>query len=102
MTRIGSPFAAQFFNRIILGIRQTEPGGRAFEISPRLCGLTFASGAMATPLGAVHVDWRLAEKTLRVRIHAPEGVKVAFRPNEEHSGLHVVQASLYALCFRRN
>ena len=79
-----------FLNRIVLGIRQTEAGGKAFEISPWIGGLKKASGAMATPKGPVHVDWKIKGKTLTVGITAPKGVKFEFKSNASHEGLEVI------------
>lgn len=79
-----------FLVRVVLGIRQTEPGGRAFEISPWITGLKHANGAMATPKGPVHVDWRVSGKTLRVHIAAPKCIKILFKANASHIGLAVI------------
>ncbi len=77
-----------FLNRIILGIHQTEAGGRSFEISPKLCnGITHAEGAVATSFGPVHVKWRLEESDLRVQVEAPAEVRAVFRDNPSHAGL---------------
>jgi hypothetical protein len=78
-----------FLNRIVLGIRQTEAGGKAFEISPWLGSLRHARGATATPKGLVSVDWKIQGKTLHVAISAPGGVKAVFKPNASHEGLAV-------------
>jgi len=78
-----------FLNRIVLGIRQTAVGGKAFEISPWLGGLRHARGATATPKGSVRVDWKIKGKTLEVAITAPKGVKIVFKPNVSHKGLEV-------------
>jgi alpha-L-rhamnosidase len=80
-----------FFNRIILGIRQTEPGGKAFEISPWLGGLKSAWGSMATPKGPVSVDWRRDGEALLVEIAAPAGVRLEFKTNSSLSGLTLHQ-----------
>ena len=37
-----------FLQRIVVGIRQTEPGGKNYEVSPNLCGLEYAGGTVAT------------------------------------------------------
>jgi hypothetical protein len=71
-----------FFNRILLGIEQMEPGGRFFEISPRLCGLTWARGTMATARGILAVEWSVHENELRVSVSAPADVQVRFVTNE--------------------
>lgn len=79
-----------FLTRIVLGIRQTQAGGKAIEISPWLGDLKKASGAMATPKGPVHVDWKLTGKTLRINIAAPKSVKTQFKSNVSHEGLEVI------------
>lgn len=78
-----------FLNRIVLGIRQTEVGGSAFEISPWLGGLRWARGTTATPKGLVRVEWKIKNKTLQVSVIAPIGVKVEFEPNASHRGLDI-------------
>jgi len=78
-----------FLNRIVLGIRQTAAGGKAFEISPWLGGLRYARGATATPMGPVSVDWKIAGGTLQVVITAPKGVEVEFKSNASHKGLSI-------------
>lgn len=82
----------QFFNQIILGIRQTAAGGTAFKISPWLGDLKCASGAMVTPQGPVSVDWEIVEGRLEVAIAAPAGVTVEWCPNASHAGLEVVRS----------
>ncbi len=67
-----------------------QAGGKAFEISPWLGDLKKASGAMATPKGPVHVDWKLTGKTLRINIAAPKSVKTQFKSNVSHEGLEVI------------
>ena len=79
-----------FLNRIVLGIRQREAGGKAFEISPWIGDLKKASGATATPKGPVAVDWKIKGKILQVTIAAPKGVKAEFKPNASHKGLDVI------------
>jgi alpha-L-rhamnosidase len=73
-----------FLPRIILGIRQTAPGGKAFEISPWIGGLHYASGATATPTGLVAVEWKIRGDTLLITVTAPKGVKTTFVPNDSH------------------
>jgi alpha-L-rhamnosidase len=64
----------QFFNRIVLGIRQTAPGGTEFEVSPWINGLSHASGAVATPHGPLHVSWLVNASDVTVEIHAPDNL----------------------------
>jgi alpha-L-rhamnosidase len=78
-----------FLNRIVLGIRQTEAGGKAFEISPWLSDLKWARGATATPKGPVFVEWKIKDKTLLVSIRAPRGVKAEFKPKASHEWLKI-------------
>jgi len=79
-----------FLTRIVLGIRQTEPGGQAFEISPWIGDLKKASGAMATPKGPVHVDWKIDGEKLHVNITSPKGVKIGFKKNASLEELDVI------------
>ena len=76
-----------FLNRIVLGIKQTAAGGKAFEVSPLLSDLSWAEGSVATPHGAVQVKWEIIDQQLKVAITAPSGVKVKFKANESHRGL---------------
>jgi hypothetical protein len=78
-----------FLNRIILGIRQLQPGGAAYEISPRLLGLTWAHGVVATIRGPLSVNWRREADTLDLTIHAPAGVKINFKSNTSLAGLKI-------------
>ncbi len=78
-----------FLSRIILGIRQKKPGGKEFEISPRLNGLTWAKGAVATASGTLSVSWRVQGKELFVKITVPKNVEVKCKENESHRGLKV-------------
>ena len=79
-----------FLNRIVLGIKPTEAGGRAVRISPQLSGLTWARGSVATSRGAVSVAWRLVgDKGLEVTCQAPEGVQVDFVRNRSQAGKDV-------------
>ena len=77
-----------FLNRIVLGIKQTAAGGKVFAVSPMLLhGIDRAEGAVATPFGALHVRWKIADRNLHMRITAPGGVKVSFEPNETQKGM---------------
>ncbi|MFA5688791.1 MAG: alpha-L-rhamnosidase C-terminal domain-containing protein [Kiritimatiellales bacterium] len=78
-----------FLNRIILGIRQTAAGGRAFEISPWVKGLNFARGATAIPGGAISVDWKRSGSSLKLVVDAPENVTVDFVSNASLRGLEI-------------
>lgn len=85
-----SSMPVHFLNRIILGIMPTEPGGKAFRISPRPNGLSWAKGASATIKGPVEVSWRLSNKTLSVTAKAPEGVHLTFVTNDSIAKYDIV------------
>ena len=78
-----------FLDRIVLGLRQTAPGGEEFEISPYLYGLTWAKGAIASARGPVSVAWRVDGQVLRIEARVPEGVQAHFVPNKTHTDLRV-------------
>jgi alpha-L-rhamnosidase len=80
-----------FLNRIVLGIRQTAPGGARVEISPWLVkGMTRAEGATALIAGAVHVRWKTDGTTLTVNAKAPAGSALRFVRNASHGKLAIV------------
>ena len=76
-----------FLHRIVLGVRARTAGGRAYEVSPRPCGLTWAEGTVATPRGPLDVRWRIEGATLAVALKAPTGVAVRVARNEHCAGL---------------
>jgi hypothetical protein len=78
-----------FLNRIVLGIKPTSAGVQTVDISPRLAGLTWARGAVATPRGPIHVSWTVTGDVLDVTCSAPEGVQVKFVKNASHAGKSV-------------
>jgi alpha-L-rhamnosidase len=78
-----------FFNRIVLGIRQVEEGGRRYDITPTVSRHTWAEGASATINGPVRVRWDRADGELHIQATAPEGVLIAYQPNPSHNGLNV-------------
>ena len=43
--------------RLLLGIRPTEPGFAAFDVSPPTSGLGWASGSVPTPRGVIPISW---------------------------------------------
>ena len=78
-----------FLNRIILGVRPTGVGGAAFEISPRLYGVTWAEGVQATAAGPLRTAWKLVGTQLEVTVRAPLGTQVVFKDNPTLAGLQV-------------
>lgn len=79
-----------FLPRIVLGLRQTEPGGAAFEISPRPGALAWAEATVVTARGSLHAAWHKEGETLHLTIHAPPGVSVKLVENETLKGLQVI------------
>lgn len=74
---------------MVLGIRPVSPGGAAYEISPRLNGLSWARGSVANPKGAVNVEWKLEGRILRMHAQAPKGTNLHFVSNDSLAGLEV-------------
>jgi hypothetical protein len=79
-----------FFQRIILGIHQTVPGGDAFEISPHVSSIKWAKGSFSTTKGNLNVSWRKDADRLFISYSGPKGVEIAYKENETHSGFMVV------------
>jgi len=68
-----------FLPRIILGIRQTAPGGAAYVVRPHVSGLAEASGSVAGAKGNIHVRWHKKDNaTLLVHICHPKSSKVIY------------------------
>ena len=80
---------AYFLNRLVLGIRQTAPGGREFVISPWVEGLDWAEGACLAQTGLVRVAWRKSGQKLEISVSAPKDVIWKFQTNESLAGLEV-------------
>ncbi|QHI68391.1 alpha-L-rhamnosidase-related protein [Tichowtungia aerotolerans] len=78
-----------FFQRIILGVRQTGVGGSSFEISPRFCGLSEAEGVVKTVRGDLRVAWRREESKCFISYEAPPDMEVSFRENESLYGVSI-------------
>jgi alpha-L-rhamnosidase len=78
-----------FLNHIVLGIKQTAVGGKEFKISPRLNGLNWAKGTVATIKGPLHVSWKVTGKRLKVHVESPENVKVEFEKNDSHDSFEI-------------
>ena len=76
-----------FQNRIILGLRQSSPGCRTFELSPNPLNLNFANGSVATPLGPISVQWQRDGKKMNISYQAPSGIQINFKRNKSHKGL---------------
>jgi alpha-L-rhamnosidase len=79
----------QFFNRIVLGIRQMTPGGQSFEISPWVQGLEYAHGAMTSPNGLVRVAWNKRGQNLELKVTIPKGIQAKFIENKSHQAFKI-------------
>jgi hypothetical protein len=81
-----------FLNRIVLGIKATAPGGRAFAISPHVLNLAWAHGTVATVRGPLSVAWKQNEAngTLEVTCQSPAGVEVTFADNPSLAGRKIL------------
>ena len=78
-----------FLPRIVLGIKPTAPGAETVQISPRLAGLSWARGTVATVRGPISVSWKLTGDALDVHCTAPADVPVKFVKNASHEGKRV-------------
>ena len=77
---------------VILGIRQIEVGGAAYEISPHLSGLERATGRVATARGPLRVRWSIENRELlidAIGTRGTRGTRFEYRYNKSHSGLNV-------------
>ncbi len=81
---------SRFLNRIVLGVKVTSPGATQVELSPRLSGLTWASGTTLTKAGPIEVSWKVSGQQLKIDYRAPEGTKVKFKRNPSMEGLEIV------------
>jgi hypothetical protein len=81
---------SRFLNRIVLGVKSTEAGGRSVTISPLLSGLNWAKGVTLIATGPVPVSWVRDGNRLRVDYTVPPGVEAKFVRNESHAGLEAI------------
>lgn len=80
---------SRFLNRIILGVKETAAGGSSYTISPRLNGLDWAHGRVATIRGPITVSWKRTGETLNLEFSGPPGVKLDYQPNDTLGSLKV-------------
>lgn len=78
-----------FLPRVVLGLRQVEAGGTAFELSPQVKGFDWAEGTVATALGPVHAAWCKEGEAVKFEVQAPEGVSVRYKENETLRGFKI-------------
>lgn len=79
-----------FLPRIVLGAKATAPGSAAVQISPRLTGLTWAQGTVATVRGPIAITWRVLADRVDITAVAPDGVKLEFARNASLTGKQVL------------
>ena len=61
----------------VLGLQALDVGGRTVRVKPFLGDLAWAEGALATPMGPVHVRHvKQPDGTIETKINAPTGVKI--------------------------
>ncbi len=80
---------AYFLNRIVLGIKQTSPGGESFSISPLVSELTWASGSTLSVKGPISVMWKKEGENLNISVKVPLGVKWELVKNNSMKGLKI-------------
>ena len=61
----------------IAGITPETPGFQRVRIEPHPCGLTWAKGTLATPLGPVHIHWRDQPEQFLLSYTTPEACQGA-------------------------
>ncbi|MFW5814550.1 MAG: alpha-L-rhamnosidase C-terminal domain-containing protein [Spirochaetota bacterium] len=71
-----SSWPALDFVRSVLGIRPSAPGFDGVTVAPQTAGLARAEGHVTTPAGRVEVRWERSDRTVRLRVTAPDGVPV--------------------------
>lgn len=64
------------FPRAHLGVLPEDPGFNRIRIRPRMGGLTWAKGSVATPVGVVHVSWRQENGQFNMDVDTPINVPV--------------------------
>jgi len=67
-----------WLSRYILGVRPKSPLEEKLILSPNPCDLTYAQGTVPTSCGLVHVQWKVQENELRIRV-SPKGLPLELR-----------------------
>ena len=65
-----------FLTQYVLGVRPMEPGYATTLIAPKPGKLTWAQGAVPTPLGAVGCYWKNQAGAFEIRVNSPRGMKM--------------------------
>ncbi len=68
---------ARWLMEEILGVKPTTPGFRLVRVKPNTTGLEWAKGSVATPMGALSVEWKKAGNKLELSSVIPAGIEAA-------------------------
>ncbi len=68
---------ARWLQAEVLGVKPLTPGFGSIRVQPHPCGLGRAQGAVATPFGAVKVEWTQANGKLDLAATVPTGIEEA-------------------------
>jgi alpha-L-rhamnosidase len=84
---------ADWMHRVVGGVAPAEPGYATVLVAPQPGGgITAARTTLATPNGAVAVDWQVVDGRLHVAVDVPDGVEALVRlpgaPEESFRGGH--------------
>ncbi len=74
-----------WLSRYVLGVRPTTLDD-PFIVAPQPCGLNRAQGTVPTPQGPMSVTWQVVDKTFRIALEVPEGLKYELREPPEFKG----------------
>jgi alpha-L-rhamnosidase len=84
---------ADWMHRVVGGVAPAEPGYASVLVAPQPGGgITAARTTLATPNGAVAVDWQVVDGRLHVAVDVPDGIEALVRlpgaPEESFRGGH--------------
>ena len=65
-----------FLTETVLGINVAAMACKKIEISPKLCGLSFAKGSIPTPYGTVKVSHKVNKNGIDTEVIAPEKIEI--------------------------
>lgn len=79
-----------FLPRIILGIRQTKAGGKAYDLSPWIQDLDWAEGSIISIYGPIRISWQKRQKYVSIKFDAPPNVQIKFVSNPSLAGRQII------------
>ena len=77
-----------FMQSVILGVCPTQPGFSEFTLAPQPGNLSEAQGAIPTPVGLIHVNWRRNGIKLSIELTVPYGLTAHTQAGEFSAGKH--------------